>query len=86
MLDPIAQLAEHILGHIRRILRDEKHANALGADQPRHLFNLGNQPIGRVVEQQMRLVEEKDQLWLLGTPTSGSSSKSSDNNHRRKVA
>jgi hypothetical protein len=44
----------------------KKHANSLGADQPRHLFNLFDQHLGGIVEQEMRLVEEEHQLGLVG--------------------
>ena len=66
MLDAVAELAQNHLGHVGGVLGDEIDPDPLGADQPRHLFNLGNQRLGRVVEQKMRLVEEKDQLWLFG--------------------
>jgi hypothetical protein len=51
MLDTIAQLAEHAVRHVDRILRHEINADALGADQAHHLFDLVHQRLGRVVEQ-----------------------------------
>src|SRR5688572_31037869 len=36
-----------------------------GADQAHHLLDLVEQRLGRFVEQQVRLVEEEDQLRLL---------------------
>ncbi len=65
MLHAVAELAEHGVGHVGRILRDEVHAHALGADQPHHLLHLLQQRRRRVVEQQVRLVEEEGQLRLV---------------------
>ncbi len=65
MLHPVAELAEHGIGDVERILRDEVHADALGADQPHHLLDLLEQRRRRIVEQQVRLVEEEHQLGLV---------------------
>ena len=62
VLHPVAQLAQNNLGHIRRILRDEIDPDPFGPDQPRHLFHLGYQRLGRVGEQKMRLVKKEHQL------------------------
>ena len=64
VLHAVAQLAQHALGHIQRILGDEVDAHALGADQAHHLLDLVQQRLGRVIEQQVRLVEEEDHLRL----------------------
>ena len=65
MLDAIAKLPEHALRHIERILRHEVHADALRANQAHDLLDLLEQRLRRLVEQQMRLVEEEHQLRLL---------------------
>jgi hypothetical protein len=65
VLHPVAELAEDVLWHVRGVLRDEVDPHPLGADQPGHLFDLVQQRLGRVVEEQMRLVEEEDQLRLV---------------------
>ena len=72
--------------HVVGILGDEIHPDPLGADQPRHLLDLVHQRLRRVVEQQMRLVEEEDELRLLGVAHLGQSSNSSDSSQSRKVA
>ncbi len=64
MLHPVAQLAGHFLGNVDRVLRHEEHAHALGTDQPHDLLDLVFQRLGRIVEQQVRLVEEEHQLGL----------------------
>ena len=64
MLHAVAQLAQHALGHVQRILGDEVDAHALGADQAHHLLDLVQQRLGRVIEQQVGLVEEEDHLRL----------------------
>ena len=65
MLHAIAQLAEHDLGHVERVLRDEINADAFRADQAHDLFDRLHQRLGRIVEEQMRLVEEEDELGLV---------------------
>jgi hypothetical protein len=40
----------------------KKTPDALGADQPHHLLHLVQQRLARVVEQQVRFVQEEDQL------------------------
>ena len=65
VLDAIAHLPEHGLRDIVRILRTEIDADALRADQADHLFDALHQRRRRVVEQQMRLVEEEHQLGFV---------------------
>ena len=65
VLHAIAELAQHLVRDIQRVLRDEVDADALGADQPHHLLDLLQQRLRRVVEQQVRLVEEEHQLRLV---------------------
>ena len=65
MLHTVAQLAEHSVGNIRRVLRDKIDADALGADKTDHLFDFIQQHLRRIVEQQMRLIEEEHQFGLV---------------------
>ena len=65
VLHAVAELRQHLVGHVERVLRDEIDADALGADQPHHLLDLLQQRLRRVVEQQMRLVEEEHELRLV---------------------
>ena len=86
VLDAVAELAGDLVGNVDRVLGDEIDADALRADQPDDLLDLFEQRRRRVVEQQMRLVEEEAELGLVGwSPTSGSCSNSSDSSHSRKV-
>jgi hypothetical protein len=65
MLDPVAELGEHRLGHVRRMLRDEEHADALRPDHADGSLDGLHEPLRRVVEEQVRLVEEEDEFRLL---------------------
>ncbi len=65
MLHAVAELAQHLVRHVDRVLRDEEHADALGADQAHDLLDPVEQRLRRVVEQQMRLVEEENELRLV---------------------
>ncbi|EXI83887.1 MAG: hypothetical protein AW12_02525 [Candidatus Accumulibacter sp. BA-94] len=65
MLHAVAELAEHLVGDVERVLADEVDADSLRADQPHHLFDLLEQRRRRLVEEQMRLVEEEDELGLV---------------------
>ena len=64
MLYAVAQLAQHAVRDIQRVLGDEVNADAFGADQAHHLFDLGQQRRRRIVEQQVRFIEEEHQLRL----------------------
>jgi hypothetical protein len=52
-------------------LGDEVDANPFGAHQTDHLFNLLQQDFGRIVKQQVSLVEEEDAGGLGGVPHLG---------------
>src|SRR5690606_20827875 len=56
---------QNAVGNVDRVVGDEIDADALGADQADDLLDLLQQALGRVVEQQVRLVEEEDQARLL---------------------
>ena len=49
-----------------RVLRHEVDADALRAHELHHLLDLVDQRLGRVLEQEVRLVEEEHELWLVG--------------------
>ncbi|GMV54801.1 MAG: hypothetical protein AMXMBFR6_06060 [Betaproteobacteria bacterium] len=58
VLHAVAEPAQYPVVNVQRILRDEKHADTLGADQAHHLFDFLQQRRRRALEQQMRLVKE----------------------------
>ena len=65
MLYAVGELGQHVVGDIGRALRDEVDTDALGADQLDDLDDLLHEGLGRVVEQQVRLVKEEDHARLL---------------------
>ena len=71
MLDPCTELRQHIVGDVSRQLRAEENADALGTNQFDGLLDLLQESLGRVGEQQVRLVEEEDELRLLDIPDLG---------------
>ena len=64
VLDAVAELGEDRRRDVGRRLGHEVDADALRADQPGGPLDLVHQRLGRVVEQQVRLVEEEAQLRL----------------------
>lgn len=86
MLHAVAELSGNVLGNVDGILRHEVDAHALRTDEAHHLLHFVLKRLGRIVEQQVGLVEEEHQPGFSGSPTSGSTSNSSDNSHSRKVA
>ena len=65
MLQPVAELRDHRLRQVARVLRDEIHAHPLRADQAHHLLDLLQQRRRRVRKQQVCLVEEEHEPRLL---------------------
>ncbi len=65
MLDAGTELREHRVGHIGGQLGAEEHPDTLGADQLDRLLDLLQERLGRIGEQQVRLVEEEHQLGLV---------------------
>ncbi len=65
VLHTMAELRQDVIRHVARLLGDEEDANALGADQPRHLLHLVDQRLGCIVEQEVCLVEEEHELRLV---------------------
>ena len=66
VLHAVGELGQHRLGNVLRVLRDEVDADALRAHELHHLLDLVDQRLGRIVEEEVRLVEEEDELWLVG--------------------
>ena len=64
MLYPVAELGQHLVRNVDRILGDEIDPDALGADQAHHLLDLLHQRLGRVIEQEVGFVEKEHQLRL----------------------
>ncbi len=64
MLDARAELARNRIRNVLRVLRDEIDADPLRPDKAHDLFDLFKQRLGRVVEEEMRLVEEENELRL----------------------
>jgi hypothetical protein len=71
VLDPVAELREHVRRHVLRLLRAEEHADALRADQPHRLDDRVEEGLRRTVEEQVRLVEEEDELRLVAVTDLG---------------
>ena len=65
MLDAIAELAQHGLRHVERVLRHEIDADSLGSNEPHDLLDLVQQLLRRIGKEQMRLVEEENELRLV---------------------
>ena len=64
MLDAVAELRADLIRHIERVLRHEINTDALRADQANNLLDAFQQRGRGVVEQEMRLIEEEDELGL----------------------
>ena len=60
VLHAVAQLGQHAVGDVERVLRDEIHTHALGAHQAHHQLNALDQHLGSLVEQQVGFVEEEN--------------------------
>ena len=66
VLDAVAQLAEHGVGNIRRVLSDEIDADAFRSDQAHDLLHFLEKRRGRVRKQKVRFVEEEHEHGLVG--------------------
>ncbi len=71
VLHAVAQLGQHAVGNVQRVLGDKVHPHALGTHQAHHQLDAFEEHLGRVVEQQVGLVEEEDQLGLVGVADFG---------------
>jgi hypothetical protein len=85
VLQPVAELAEDRLRHVVGQLRAEINADAFRADQPHDLLDALQERGRRVVEQQVRLVEEEHELRLVEIADLGQVSNSSDSIQSRNV-
>src|SRR6185295_3005955 len=59
-------LTEDLVGDVDRILGHEVDTDTLRPNEPHDLFDLLEQRGWRVGEEQVRFVEEEDELWLVG--------------------
>ena len=71
MLHPVAQLRQHTVWDVQRVLGDEIHAHTFGAHQAHHQLDALDQGLGCFVEQQMRFVEKEHQFGLIGVADFG---------------
>src|SRR6185503_20262175 len=65
VLHAMAKLRQHILVDVLWTLRDEENAHTLRANKTNDLLNLIEQRLARPVENQMRFVEEENELRLV---------------------
>ncbi len=65
VLHAVAELAEHARGDVLGRLGHEEDADALGADEADGLLDGFLEGLARVGEEQVRLVEEEDELGLV---------------------
>ena len=68
MLHAVAQLAQDIGRNVRRALRNEPDAHALGTDEANHLLDLVRKGLRRALEQHVGLVKEEHQLGQVHFP------------------
>ena len=71
VLDFVAELREDAVRDVRRVLGDEVDADTLRTDEFDDLLDLLEQFLGGVVEEHVRLIEEEDDLRLLGVADFG---------------
>ncbi|MNS62004.1 hypothetical protein D3C72_950500 [compost metagenome] len=64
VLHAVAELGKNGFRHVERVLRHEIDADALGADKAHDLFHAFHQHPWRIVEEQMRLIEEEHETRL----------------------
>ena len=62
VLDAIAEFAKDGVGNVLGILGDEEDADAFGADEADHLFDLFEQDGGHVIEEEVGFVEEENEF------------------------
>ena len=65
VLDPVAELAQHLVGDVDRVLRDEVDAHALRANEAHDQLHLLEEGRRRIGKQQVGFVKEEDELRLL---------------------
>ena len=62
VLNPVAELGQHVCGNVLRGLRDEEDANTLRTDEPDGLHDRVEEGVRRIREEKVRLVEEEHEL------------------------
>ena len=65
VLDAVAELRKHLIGNIRRILRHEINADALGTDQADDLLDLFDKSRRSIGKQKVSFVKKEDELRLV---------------------
>ena len=65
MLHLVAELCEHTIRDITRVLGDEVHADSLRADELHDLLDLLDERLRRAVKEEVGFVKEEDHLRLL---------------------
>ena len=65
VLNTVAQLRQHRVGYVKRVLRDEVHPHAFAADQAHHLLDFFQQRLRCFVEEQVSFVKKEHQLGFL---------------------
>ena len=75
VLHAVAELGEHGIGDVQRVLRHKIDAHAFGTHQAHDEFNPLQQHFRCIGEEQMRLVEEKHQFRLIQVAHFGQSFK-----------
>ena len=64
MLDAVAELGQHLVRYVERILRDKIDTDAFRANQSDDLLDLVEQRFRRVGEQKVSLIEEEAEFGL----------------------
>ena len=65
MLHPVSQLSKYVRGNVLGRLGHEEDADALRPDESDGLRDGSEEVFGRIVEDQVRLVEEEHELRLV---------------------
>ena len=68
MLYLMAELREHSIRDVARVLGDKVHADALRADELHHLLDLLDERLRCAIKKKVGLIEEEDHLRLLRVP------------------
>ena len=60
-----AQLPQHRIRHVGRVLSHEEDANPFGTDELHHRLDLAEQGLGRFFKYQVGLIDKDDELGLI---------------------
>src|SRR4029078_4893164 len=66
VLHAVAELPEHLVRHVERVLRDEVDADTLRPDEAHDLLDTLEELVRRFGEEEVRLGEEEDERRVLG--------------------